>query len=504
MDSSRKLTLLFGFSLLLWLTSMAGIYRAHYIKNVDEELGYFSTDVVFNDERRQYFNIYLDGRKIGYKNEAQFEQIGLRILAEEGTLKMNLAGESREVFIQSITGLDSVSLETRYIDFTVRSGEHVNNFAAIVKQDSLIIMVQNSQLAKKRTGVITVESHVTSPIAVPFYLHNSDTGNLSLQIFDPIEFSPYFIHAGRAGNETLRIGEETYNTVRYDLIIKNREGSLWLDENGTVVKSENYPFFNNVFGSMTVEKAMDKNVFLLPVEVPYGNDLLKELEIHPQLPINTPRDVSYLKIELENIRAANIDITAPNMEVLSLNPVIFALYNKPVAQGQQLAEEQMMAAADTAIIGMSDYINPYDNRILRQAQQIVGAEADTLAMARALNQWIFLNVKKVKGLDIVRSVDVLRNLKGDSDEHTKLFTAFGRSLGIPTQIHLGLVYKEGAFRYHSWPSVYAGGTWHDLDPFFGQNSADATHLILFRGDYDKLVELLRIMNFISLKILTYR
>ena len=504
MDSSRKLTLLFGFSLLLWLASMVGIYIAHYVKNVDEELGYFSTDVIFDDERRQYFSIYLDGRKIGHKNEAQFEQTGQRVLTEEGTLKLNLAGESREVFLQLITGLDSTSLETRYMEFTLRSGKHVNNFSAIVKQDSLIVIVQNSRLAEKRTGVITVESHVTSPTAVPFYLHNSSTGNLSLQIFDPIEFSPYHIHAVRIGNETLRIGDTTYNTVRYTLIIKNREGSLWLDENGTVVKSENYPFFDNVFGSMTVEKAMDKNVFLLPVKVPYGNDLLKELEIHTQLPIESPRDVSYLEIEIDNLRAANIDITAPNMEVLSLNPVIFALHNKPVAQGKQLAGEQKMAAADTAITGMSDYINPYDNRILRQARQIVGAEADTLAMAQALNQWVYSNVEKEKGLDIVRSVDVLRNLRGDSDEHTKLFTAFGRSLGIPTQIHLGLVYKEGAFRYHSWPSVFAGGTWHDLDPFFGQNSADATHVILFRGDYDKLVELFRIMDFITLKIHTYR
>ena len=69
---------------------------------------------------------------------------------------------------------------------------------------------------------------------------------------------------------------------------------------------------------------------------------------------------------------------------------------------------------------------------------------------------------------------------------------------------MGLVYKDKAFRYHSWPSVYVGGTWHDLDPTFGQDYADATHIAFFRGDFDKVVELFRLVNFISINVQTYR
>ena len=114
------------------------------------------------------------------------------------------------------------------------------------------------------------------------------------------------------------------------------------------------------------------------------------------------------------------------------------------------------------------------------------------------------NMEKLEGIDITRSIDVLRDMRGGSEEHTKLFTAMTRSIGIPTQINLGIVYKEGAFRYHSWPSVFTDGMWHDLDPFFGQDRADATHIALVRGDFEKLVELIRIMGVISINILDYR
>jgi len=101
-------------------------------------------------------------------------------------------------------------------------------------------------------------------------------------------------------------------------------------------------------------------------------------------------------------------------------------------------------------------------------------------------------------------VDILRERKGACDEYTKLFTALTRSIGIPTQIYLGLVYRDGAFRYHSWPAVFVGGTWHALDPYFGQDRADATHITLISGDFERLIDLLRIAGLITIHIIGVR
>lgn len=506
MAASRRFTNIFSASLIIWICVMGVIYYAHYVKKVDEELGYFSSDIVFDTEARQYYGIYNDSRKIGYKNESQITQKGMKILREDGTVKLNLAGMSREVFISSITGIDSTLYTTKYMEFSIHSGEHRYNFTAKTVEDSLIIYVKNSILSKWSKGFFIVEKTITLPVALPFYFHNSQADSLRIQVFDPVDFSLYIVHSARKGNEILQIDDLNYEVVRYDLEYNNRKSTLWLDEYGRMVKSEGYLFFSDVAGSLRIEKAMDKNVFLLPLEVSIGKDILNKMTFVPPQPIPYPRGLTYLEVEFSGLRAANVDISASNKEVLSKPgwPLLLGIHAIPVAQGHRLIRELETVAQDTTVYGMSDYIHPYDARIRRMALEIIEADKDTLKMAYALNQWVFINVRKEKGLDIVRSIDILKNMRGGANEHTKLFTALARSVGILTQINMGLVYDDGAFRYHSWPSVFVDRVWYNLDPWYGQDTADATHITLVRGGFDKLVELLRLQSKISLKIHSYR
>ena len=64
--------------------------------------------------------------------------------------------------------------------------------------------------------------------------------------------------------------------------------------------------------------------------------------------------------------------------------------------------------------------------------------------------------------------------------------ALARAVGIPArQVH-GLVfarYGHGgpALYWHAWAEVQVGGDWIAIDPTFGQDVADATHIALGRG-----------------------
>ena len=76
--------------------------------------------------------------------------------------------------------------------------------------------------------------------------------------------------------------------------------------------------------------------------------------------------------------------------------------------------------------------------------------------------------------------------KGDCTEHSVLFVALARALGIPSrQVH-GLVYAryadaKDALYWHAWAEVLSGGEWIAVDPTFGQPVADATHVALGTG-----------------------
>ena len=65
--------------------------------------------------------------------------------------------------------------------------------------------------------------------------------------------------------------------------------------------------------------------------------------------------------------------------------------------------------------------------------------------------------------------EVLRTKVGDCNEHTALYVAMARSVGLPARIAVGLAYSRGAFYYHAWPEVYIDegrgrGLWLPVDP----------------------------------------
>jgi hypothetical protein len=101
---------------------------------------------------------------------------------------------------------------------------------------------------------------------------------------------------------------------------------------------------------------------------------------------------------------------------------------------------------------------------------------------------------------------VLRTRVGDCNEHTALYVAMARSLGIPTRINVGLAWVLGAFYYHAWPEVYleerdGRGLWLPVDPTFDQFPADATHVRLLRGGLDKQAAILPLIGRVKLAVL---
>ncbi len=142
-----------------------------------------------------------------------------------------------------------------------------------------------------------------------------------------------------------------------------------------------------------------------------------------------------------------------------------------------------------------------DNKmILREARKIVGSEKDAWKAAQKINKWVYENVEK-KLVDSFTAIDVLLSREGECQSHTNLFSAFARSVGIPTRVASGLVYSpdnEG-FLYHSWPEVYVG-EWIAVDPTLGQEVADATHIKLIGGGIESQIQLVRYIGRISISV----
>lgn len=137
-------------------------------------------------------------------------------------------------------------------------------------------------------------------------------------------------------------------------------------------------------------------------------------------------------------------------------------------------ELPVSAAEMTAFVKPTGTSGPGDKTVAAQAREIAGADRDAWSVARKLADWTFKNLKW-KRVDGASAASTLATREADCLEFSELFVAMARTLGLPARIVSGLVHTGGSFGGHAWVEVWVG-EWVELDPTWGTNFVDATHI----------------------------
>jgi transglutaminase-like putative cysteine protease len=143
--------------------------------------------------------------------------------------------------------------------------------------------------------------------------------------------------------------------------------------------------------------------------------------------------------------------------------------------------------------------------IKAEAERMVAGVTGTRNRAERLTREVNALLDKKPTVSLPSALEVLRTRVGDCNEHTALFVALARSLGIPARINVGVVYVHGAFYYHAWPEVFIDdgpkrGLWLPVDPTFNHYPADATHLRLARGGLEKQAAILPMIGSVKMYV----
>ncbi len=145
-----------------------------------------------------------------------------------------------------------------------------------------------------------------------------------------------------------------------------------------------------------------------------------------------------------------------------------------------------------------------NERIIAEAREAVSWRSrggnDPKASAQRLNVHVHRLIRKEMAFAIPSALQVLETRRGDCNEHTVLYVALARSLGLPARTAVGLVYMEGAFFYHSWPEVWLG-EWVAMDPTLGQSPASAAHIRFRVGGLAQQVEIARLIGSLRIRVL---
>jgi len=233
-----------------------------------------------------------------------------------------------------------------------------------------------------------------------------------------------------------------------------------------------------------------------------GGDIIEATAITADVPL-TPQNLSVLRVRIGHARLAGFDLSGGRQQLAGDTLTIRRETGVAAASGGPASLPlDRLPMTDTTLgadLASEPLVQANDPRIQAQARRIVGRERRAGAVAELLTHWVYANLKKEMTISVPSAVQVLDTRRGDCNEHTVLYVALARSLGLPARTAAGLVYLRGHFYYHAWPEVWLG-RWVAVDPTFDQFPADASHLRFVIGGLARQIELLRLIGRVTVTV----
>jgi hypothetical protein len=375
-------------------------------------------------------------------------------------------------------------------DFSLRSGEHKMRVEGALK----------GKVLEARLHTAGEEIPFTFPVGDAVLLSGGmGMPSLDVPLLEPgreayvDSFDPTTMSMGKAliactGKETLEAGGTPVETFVITTTIGGITTKAWVTAEEEVIRAETP--FGFVLKKLTPQEAM------APMPPGETASLVSTMAVRPTGKTPQP-GARELWVRFSGVDEAHLP---PSDGVQTRTAQGYIISTPKLPSGPVDPEVVKQAPADTLAADM--FVQSDHPKIKDTALKAVGDETDLWQRAVKLHDWVYLNIKKSPVISVPSALDVLRTLEGDCNEHTVLFTALARSLGIPARIAIGLVWSDelGGFGYHAWPEVYIG-TWMPMDPTFGQMVADATHIKLLNGGIDKWSQLLPFIGQLRIEVL---
>jgi transglutaminase-like putative cysteine protease len=460
-----------------------------------------ATDLARYGSNAEWRGVYYRGEKIGFTVSQTVPRDDGFELQEDGRLQMSLLGASSAAALHTAARVDS-NFALRSFDFSLDPGTG----AVVVRGRVDPIDGGRARLFIAITSAGSTRTETRDLPEVPVLSQNLARllagGRLvagsrrQWTIFDPATLRNAPVNVAIGSREIVRNdGARPLPAFRVELEYAGLRTTSWITDTGDVVREE------SPLGLMIVRESADR-AQSLNVPEPVQSDLLQAAAVVPAMRrrIDEPRDVRLLRLELNGADLTNADLQGGGQTVRGST---IELIDPQSLEPGPLEED------------VHEYLRPEPliesdaPEIRAEAEKAVAGTVNTRARAEKLTRYVNGLLDKKPTISLPSAREVLRTKVGDCNEHTALYVAMARSIGIPARIAVGLTYVRGitgAFYYHAWPEVYidegdARGLWLPVDPTLNEFPADATHLRLARGGLDKQAAILPLIGRLRMTIL---
>jgi hypothetical protein len=449
------------------------------------------------EAQREWLEIYLKGRKIGYA-VGQVKPLGDEgyLIQDEMFMRLSLMGVPSQVHSLTVSAVDR-DFSLKNFRFTLTSG--VVEFQALGTVEGEWLRIETGRAKDRRTTRLRLSKPPVLPSGLSRFfrgrtLREGETHRLAL--FDPSTLSETEAVLHVKGSRPLEIHRIVYPATEVSAELLGQRITLWLDEKGEVLKEEGLLGLTLVKSSAA--RAMDG------VEAGEGSDLSELAAVPVEKRIRDPRRVAYLRVRIEGLEdffRGDQDLGGRRQRFRD-NTMEITRETVPREAGYTLPEPRHPPGMDPYLLPEHG-IESDAQAVVNKAREVAGGVRDPVLAARRISSWVYQKVQKRPVLSVPSASEVLGTLVGDCNEHAVLLTALFRASGIPARICVGLVLVRDKFYYHAWTEAYLGD-WVSVDATLDQMPADATHITFAQGGLERQIEVIRLMGKIRMEVLEFR
>jgi len=484
-----------------------GVLVVTSVRDVPEPL-VLSLDASLDGATEAWSGVYVGDQKIGYSvHRSAGRDDGGVLLSERTTLRMVLLGQANDLHLANDVGVDEsgsldslvaqVRTEVQGLPVTLRAegrragrGLDLDVFQAGAKLTTMHLDDAPAVPATLYRAVLARDpapgDRVTVPFFSPLSLANAEAtvevvSKEAATLPDGTATDAYRLRVDNAGQQ-LAVLVAADGTRLEEREVEGGLGMRIVAETREDALEKGWPADEDAAVDLIALSSVP-----LDRKLPGGGRSLRRLV----LKVDGPAALDEL---LERYHAETWDPESRHLTLVVPDPGTQASYTLPAV------ERSLQHWTRSTTFAPADHPD-----VVRKAGEILADDLDARSASRQLNRWVFSNLQKVPVAGVPSALEILDSLRGDCNEHTTLYTALARSVGIPTRVAAGIVYSEsiyadGAFYYHAWPEVWLGDGWIPIDPTFGQYPADATHLKLVEGELDQQMELMAVIGRLNLSV----
>jgi Transglutaminase-like superfamily len=500
-----------GAILVGWIAGLGLLVRREYFRPQVERLAEAAMRVTPGPS---YYAVLQGGRHIGFASTTVDTGTNEITVNDYLVADLPVGGRTHRATARTAVNLTR-GFRVRDFALDLTAGAGPIKATGRVDGDSVVTLVVRAGTARPDTQRIRVEGPILLPTLIPLAVGLGGTPEVgqkvTLPVLDPVAMSARAVSL-TIDAETLFVVHDSAtidsaagrwrgllpDTVRAWHVVPSGSTTFqpaWVDEQGRVVESTQ--FGSLVLRRMPYELAFEnwRRESRRRAAVTSDRDILETTAIAANKRVT--RDLARLRVRLRNVDLAGYDLDGGRQLLRGDTLTVTRETLARLPRYRLSSADRRRFPRETSPEPLVESREP---ELALTAATVVDTNRNALVVAERLNTWVHRSLAKTITVGIPSALQVLRARRGDCNEHTQLYVAMARAVGLPARVATGLAYIDGKFYYHAWPEVFVG-QWIAVDPTLGQFPANAAHLRFALGGLGRQIDLLRLIGNLEIDVL---